>query len=336
MAGGSKTAVIGAISANSLVMVAKFAGFFMTGSGTMLAEGIHSAADVGNQALLLVGMKRSQQPPDEEHPFGYGRDAFIWSLMSAVGIFFVGCGVTVAHGVHALLAGGEHDAGSSTLNLGILTLALVAEGASLAVAVRAIHAEAKARDLGFFEHVRTTDDPFGVAVLLEDTAAVLGVIIALVAVGLGALTHEHYWDGIGSIVIGVLLGCVALFLMQKNRDMLIGRSISKADRQRVRDLLEGDEAVEKVALQRAVIEGADSWRISAEIELDGRHLANKWLEGKDPAEVYADAADPDAFLGFLAEFADDIVEMTGDEVDRIEARIREAIPRATNVDLEPD
>ena len=335
MAGGSKAAVYGAIVANSLVMVAKFAGFFITGSGTMLAEGIHSMADVGNQSLLVVGMKRSQQLPDDEHPFGYGRDAFIWALMSAVGIFFVGCGVTVAHGVHTLLAE-HHEVGSQTLNLGILVFALVAEGASLWVAVRALNNEAKARGLGFWAHVKTTDDPFGVAVLLEDSAAVFGVLLALAAVGLGALTGQSYWDGVGSLMIGALLGFVALFLMQKNRAMLIGRSISNEDRQKLEDILNDDDAIERVALARAVVAGADSWRISAEIELDGHHLAEKWLEGKDVAEVYAEAAEPERFREFLGEFADDIVEMTGDEVDRIEARIREAIPRARNVDLEAD
>ena len=335
MAGGSKVAVYGAIAANSMVMVAKFVGFVVTGSGTMLSEAIHSAADVGNQSLLIVGMRRSQQPPDDDHPFGYGRDAFIWALMSAVGIFFVGCGVTVAHGVHTLLAE-QHEVGPQALNIGILLFALVAEGASLGLAVRGLWREAKARSMGFWKHVQTTDDPFGVAVLLEDSAAVLGVVLALVAVVLGVITGETYWDGVGSLVIGLLLGFVALFLMQKNRAMLIGRSISPGDRDKLRDILENDEAVEKVALARAVVAGADSWRISAEIELDGRHLAKKWLADKDLTELQEEAGDAERFGAFLGEFADDIVEMTGDEVDRIEARIREAIPRARNVDLEAD
>ena len=162
------------------------------------------------------------------------------------------------------------------------------------------------------------------------------MVIALVTVVLGMVTHQHYWDGIGSIVIGVLLGFVALFLMQKNRQMLIGRSIRAEDREALRTLLENDPAVEEVVTAKGIVAGADSYRISAEIELDGHHLAKKWLEGKDLAALTADAHHPEAFAAFLGEFADDIVEMTGDEVDRIEARIREALPRATNVDLEPD
>jgi zinc transporter 9 len=336
MAGDSKAAVYGAIAANSLVMVAKFAGFLFTGSGTMLAEGIHSAADVGNQTLLAVGMKRSQLPPDAEHPFGYGRDAFIWSLMSAVGIFFIGCGVTIAHGVHTLVAGAEHEVGNPALNLGILVLALVAEGASLYVAVRAIAKDARAAERRFWDHVRQTDDPFTVAVLLEDSAAVLGVVIAFVTIGLGALTHEPYWDGIGSIVIGFLLGAVALFLMQKNRSMLIGRSISPKDRAKLVAVLESDPAVEHVVLARATVAGADTYRISAEIELDGHHLAKVWLQDKDVGALLESIEDPEALRIFLGEFGDDIVEMVGDEVDRIEARIRRVITRAQNVDIEPD
>lgn len=336
MAGGSKAAVYSAIGANALVMVAKFAGFAFTGSGTMLAEGIHSMADVGNQALLIVGMKRSRMPADADHPFGYGRDAFIWALMSAVGIFFIGCGVTVAHGVHGLLSDAPHEVGDPSLNLGILGFAFVAEGISLVIAIRGIQREARAAGRRFWEHVDKTDDPFAVAVLLEDSAAVLGVVIAFACVVLGAVTHQPWWDALGSIVIGVLLGGVAIFLTAKNRSMLIGRSISKQDQDALEALLESDPVVENVVLARGVVAGADAYRISAEIELDGHHLARLWLEGRDPEAVRAEAGDAEKMPAFLGEFADDIVEMVGDEVDRIEERIREAIPRARSVDLEPD
>ena len=336
MAGGSKVAVYSAIGANTLVMFAKFGGFFATGSGTMLAEGIHSMADVGNQTLLIVGMKRSQLPADAEHPFGYGRDAFIWALMSAVGIFFIGCGVTVAHGVHGLLSDAPHELGDPTLNLGILAFAFVAEGVSLVVAIVGLWKEAKAVGRGFWEHVQKTDDPFSVAVLLEDAAAVLGVVIAFVCILLGAITHQPWWDSVGSLVIGVLLGAVAIFLTAKNRAMLIGRSISKQDQDSLEALLESDPAVEHVVMARGEVAGADAYRISAEIELDGHHLARLWLKGKDPQAVLDEVGDAENIPVFLGEFADDIVEMVGDEVDRIEARIREAIPRARSVDIEPD
>ena len=220
--GGSKVAVYSAIIGNSLVMVAKFAAFFLTGSGSMLAEGIHSVADVGNQTLLAIGLRKSQRPPDRQHPFGYGREAFVWSLMSAVGIFFLGCGVTVAHGVHTLTSAEAHHITDTGTAIGVLIFALVVESGTLFFAVRAVWQEASHRGVGFVENVRTTDDPFAIAVLLEDTAAVTGVLVALGAIGLTAYTHQTWYDAAGSIAIGLLLGGVALFLISKNRDLLLG------------------------------------------------------------------------------------------------------------------
>ena len=337
MAGGSKAAVYSAIGANSIVMVAKFIGFALTGSGTMLAEGIHSLADVGNQSLLAVGMSRAEQKPDEQHPYGYGRDAFVWALMSAVGIFFLGCGVTVAHGVQSLLEGGHHDASTGPwINLGILTLSLVAEGASLWIAVRALAKEAKARGQGFWDYVRTTDDVFGVAVLLEDSAAVFGVIIAFITVGLTHLTHAPYWDPIGSLLIGALLGFVAFFLMRRNRTLLIGQSIRKADLDAMHAVFENDPVVEDVIMSRAVVEGADAYHIAAEIDFDGAELARRHLGDRDLDKLAEELDDGDKLLAFLEEFGDAMTDQVGVEVDRLEARLREAIPRARHVDLEPD
>lgn len=337
MAGGSKAAVYSAIGANAFVMVAKFVGFALTGSGTMLAEGIHSAADVGNQSLLAVGMARSQKPATPEHPYGYGRDAFVWALMSAVGIFFLGCGVTVAHGVQSLIVGGHHDETSAPwINLGILALSLVAEGASLYIAVRALQKQAAERGVSFREHIRTTDDVFGVAVLLEDSAAVLGVIIAFFTVGLTHLTHAPYWDPLGSLLIGLLLGGVAFVLMQRNRALLIGQSIRQTELDQVNQIFENDPVVEEVVMSRAVVEGADSYHIAAEIDFDGRVLARRHLDGRDLDALANELDSGEKLLAFLEEFGDAVTDQVGDEVDRLEARIREVLPRAHHVDLEPD
>jgi zinc transporter 9 len=318
-------------------MVAKFIGFALTGSGTMLAEGIHSLADVGNQSLLAVGMSRAKLPATPEHPYGYGRDAFVWALMSAVGIFFLGCGVTVAHGVQSLISGGHHDETSTPwINLGILALSLIAEGASLYIVVRALQVEAKARGVSFREHVRTTDDVFGVAVLLEDSAAVLGVLIAGCTVMLTHVTHAPYWDPIGSLLIGVLLGGVAYVLMQRNRGLLIGQSIRPEELARMNEIFKNDPVVEDVVMARAVVEGADAYHISAEIDFDGRVLARRHLEGRDLDALASELDSGDKLLVFLEEFGDAVTDQVGDEVDRLEARIREVLPRARHVDLEPD
>ncbi len=337
MSSGSKTAVYSAIGANAVVMVAKFIGFALTGSGTMLAEGIHSLADVGNQTLLAIGMSRAERPPDPMHPFGYGRDAFVWALMSAVGIFFLGCGVTVAHGVEGLLTGGHHDSESSPMiNLGILGLSLVAEGGSLLVAVRGLAQEAKARGVSFRQHITTTDDVFGVAVLLEDTAAVAGVLIAFATVALTAWTGIGWWDPLGSLLIGGLLGLVAMVLMQRNRALLIGQSIQKADLEKVQAVIASDPVVEQLVMSKAVVEGADSWHIAAEIDFDGRLLARRFLEGRDLDALARELDSGPKLQSFLEEFSDKVADQVGVEVDRLEAKLRAALPRARHVDLEPD
>jgi len=337
MSHGSKVAVYTAITANAIVMVAKLAGFAVTGSGSMLSEGIHSAADVGNQALLAVGMKSAERAPDETHPDGYGNEAFVWSLISAVGMFFLGCGVSMTHGIQSLMdSHGHHDSGDSQLNLAILVGALIIEGISLGIAVKTINDTAKSENQSLIAHLKETDDPFGVAVLAEDSAAVFGVTLALIAVGLTAATGEVYWDAIGSIAIGVLLGGVAVFLISKNRALLLGRAIRDADRARLQEILENDPAVEGVAVSQAVVTGTDTYRISAELDFDGAYLADKYLETHDLAAIHKRVADPEELKVFLHEYGEAVMEQVGDEVDRIEEKIRTVLPKASNIALEPD
>jgi zinc transporter 9 len=239
--------------------------------------------------------------------------------------------------VQSLIVGGHHDQTSAPwINLGILALSLVAEGASLYVVVRALQKQAKERGVSFREHVRTTDDVFGIAVLLEDSAAVLGVIIAFITVGLTHLTHAPYWDPLGSLLIGLLLGGVAFVLMQRNRGLLIGQSIRQSELDRVHEIFDNDPVVEDVVMSRAVVEGADAYHIAAEIDFDGRVLARRHLEGRDLDALAMELDSGDKLLVFLEEFGDAISDQIGDEVDRIEARIRDVMPRARHVDLEPD
>lgn len=336
MAGGSKQAVMAAIGANALVTVAKFTGFALTGSGAMLAEGIHSAADVGNQALLGLGMARAARPADEHHPLGYTREAFVWAMISAVGIFFLGCGVTVAHGLEHLLDPPDEHASGGMLSIGILVFSLIVEGASLGVAVRVAQQHAAERGKAFWEHVRTSDDPFELAVLLEDSAAVVGVVIAIVAVGLTEWTHQGFWDPVGSLAVGLLLGFVALTLIRLNRALLVGRSAGDAVLARLESVLEDDEAVEEVATRTAVVVGSEDLDIRAEVEFDGPYLCDKVLAGRDLVEIHGTLRTPADLEAFLDTFSEDLSHVLGDEVDRLEARIREKLPRAHHVEIEPD
>lgn len=335
MAGGSKAAVYAAIGGNSLVMIAKFIGFFLTGSGAMLSEGIHSLADVGNQALLALGMRRSAMAPDPTHPEGYSREAFVWALISAVGIFFLGCGFTVMHGIEALARGHGEVAGASYA-IWILLFSAAVESVSLGIAVRGLMTEARLLGKGFWQHVRETDDPFGVAVLLEDSAAVLGVFLALGAILLTEYTHDARWDGLGSILIGVLLGFVAMFLIAKTRDLLVGRAISDADLARLHETLAQDPAVDEIAEEVAVVTGTNTYRVTAELDLDGAYLANKYLESHDLLSMHARCDTPENFKTFLEDYSEEVMELVGDEIDRIEERIRQEIPQARHIAVEID
>jgi zinc transporter 9 len=334
--GGSKAAVYAAIGANSFVTVIKFVGFALTGSGAMLSEAIHSMADVGNQSLLALGMARAKKAADERHPYGYGLEAFIWALISAVGIFFVGCGFSIMHGIQALLDDHGSHIQIDAIAIGILVVSLIIEAGSLGVAVYGLSKDAKREGKSLVKYVRTTDDPFGVAVLFEDAAAVLGVLIALTAILLTQWTGNDVWDAIGTLAVGTLLGVVAVWLIQKNKGFLVGQSISAQDRAQLSSILSSDPAVQAVNAEKSIVRGSDTIRVHARLDLDGAYLARKWMQDRDLDALRESLGSTDALRQFLERYGEDLMQLTAAEVDRIESTIREAMPEAKNISLEPD
>lgn len=328
----SKGAVYAAILGNTLVMAAKFGAFAFTGSGAMLSEGMHSLADVMNQGLLALGIRSSERHADDDHPYGFGQARFAWALVSAVGIFFLGCGVTLYHGVHSLLH--PEPVESPLAALGVLLFALVVEGGTLLVALTAVRQQAARAGMGLLEYTRKGRDPMGVAVLLEDGAAVLGVLIAAAAVGATMATGSPLFDSLGSIAIGILLGLIAVFLVRRNMDYLLGRSVRPELRARVIGVLQAQPSVQAVLDVKATVMGADRIRFKAEVEFDGEALARTWLGSQDIEALHARLGQPEQLRSFLIEYGEHIVETLGDEVDRIEQEIRVAVPDAHHVDLE--
>ncbi len=334
MAGGSSRAVYTAIGGNTLVMVAKFVAFALTGSGAMLSEGIHSLADVGNQCLLALGIRTSARTADEAHPYGYAREQFIWALISAVGIFFLGCGVTVYHGVHSLL----HPEPLENLGvaMGVLIFSALVEGGTLLIAARSVYTQARHSGMGLRQYVLRGPDPMGVAVLLEDGAAVTGVLLAMAAIGLAQITGDPVWDGIASIAIGLLLGAVAIFLIYKNRKNLLIPSAPPEARAKAVAVLESDPIVESVTDIKATVIGADSLRFKAEVTFDGRAVARRHLEGQDLEAVLARIHSPEDLYAYLMRFGDELLDALGDEIDRLEGKVQSAVPKVRHVDLEAD
>jgi cation diffusion facilitator family transporter len=221
-AGGDSTfTVLVAFGANLAIAVAKTAAAGVSGSASMSAEAAHSWADTGNEVFLLIANRRGGRAADERRPLGYGREVYVWSLLAAVGLFVVGAAVSIWRGVTALLHGGT---GGEDYRLAYLVLAIafLLEGTSLLQAVRQLRSEAKNFDADVLEYALRTSDPTVRAVFAEDSAALVGIVIAFLGILGHQLTGEVLWDAIGSILVGVLLGVVAVVLIDRNRQFLTG------------------------------------------------------------------------------------------------------------------
>ncbi len=326
----SRTSVIAALVGNTIVAIAKFVAFFVTGSGAMLSEAIHTVADVMNQLLLLIGIEKSKRDPDEDFEYGYGQERFVWALMSAVGIFFLGCGVTMYHGVNSLL--NPHPVTDLGWAVWVLVGALIIEGYVLYIAANGLMKQRG--DMPFWTYVRERADPSAVAVLLEDAAACLGCIIALVAIMLVDITGETYWDAIGSLAVGTLLGFVALWLIGRNRALLVGATMPKDARARIREVLRRHDTVEEVVELKSKMIDTETYDVLLTIEFEGERFAERLRDQLEAA--YPEIQDLDAFIKHAGTFADDVIQLLGDEIDVIEREIRDAVPQVKIIDIEPN
>ena len=221
--GDSTVTVLVAFAANLAIAVAKTVVAAITGSASMSAEAAHSWADTGNEVLLLIANRRSSRAADVRRPLGYGREAYVWSLLAAVGLFVVGALLSVWRGVTELLHG-EDGAQDYLLAYVVLGIAFVLEGTSLLQAVRQLRREATAVDSDVLDYALATSDPTVRAVFAEDSAALIGIGIAFAGMFLHQLTGDVVWDAVGSILVGVLLGVVAVVLIDRNRVFLTGES----------------------------------------------------------------------------------------------------------------
>ena len=330
MSEGSKLAVGSAIIGNSLISIGKFAAFGVTGSAAMLSEGLHSLADTINQVLLMVGIVRATREADQRFPFGYGAERAVWALMSAVGIFFLGAGVTIYHGISTLMH--PHELEGLGWAIGVLIASFVLEGIVLMLALKA--AKGAAGETPLWTHLRYDSDPGTVAVVMEDAAACLGVLLAMGGIGLSHWTGNPVWDSVASISIGVLLGAVATWLISRNHQILVGPAVPDEAKRRIQQVLTANPAVEKIVRLRTRMLDNETYRVAADVDFDGQTLAEK-LEGV-LQEAYPGIESYEDFRAFAAEFADQVVDQLGDEVDAIEDEIQAIVPRVRYLDIETD
>jgi cation diffusion facilitator family transporter len=295
MSHGNSKAVAAACLANAGIAVAKIAGFAFTGASSMLAEAIHSLADTGNQALLLLGQRRGQRAPDERHPFGYARERYFWSFLVAMVLFALGSIYAIYEGIHRLL----HPAPlqSPLIAVGILGFAVLLESWSFRTALG--EARELRGDMGWLEFVRRTKAAELPVVLLEDLGALLGLAVAFLGVGLTALTGDSRFDGMGSILIGVLLGILALLLSVEMQSLLIGESAEPELEESIHALLAGSRDVKRVIHMRTVHLGPEDLMVAAKLEFDAGLDVPSLCERIDEAERNVRERVPIARLLFI-------------------------------------
>jgi cation diffusion facilitator family transporter len=271
----SLTTVLVAFGANVLIAVAKSVAAAVTGSASILAEAAHSWADAGNEVFLAVATWRSRRPPDPPHPLGHGREAYVWSMFAALGLFVAGAAVSVTHGVEELLR--PEPASDFAVGYVVLAVAFALEGVSLVQSLRQARPEARSLRRDLIAHVLATSDPTLRAVFAEDSAALIGLVIA--AAGLAA----HQWtgsaipDAVGSILVGVLLAVVAVVLINRNRRFLIGQEADPGVRAAALQALLDAPEVARVTYLRLEIVGPRMVSVIADVDLTGddseSHLA---------------------------------------------------------------
>jgi cation diffusion facilitator family transporter len=293
-------AIIVAFLANLGIAVAKFAGFAFTGASSLLAEGAHSLADTGNQALLILGGRRARRAPDDRHPFGHAGERYFWAFVVAVVLFTAGGLFAVYEGVERLRH--PHRLESAGWAIGILAVAILLESFSLRTAVREAR-EPKLRDGGsWWAFVRRTKSPELPVVLLEDTGALVGLAVALIGVITAEVTGNPRFDAAGSLAIGALLLVIALFLGAEMKSLLIGEAASPTQLDALRDAIDSADDVRRLIHLRTMHLGPDDLLVAGKVEFD-------------PSLDY---------------------ESVARAIDEVESRMRAAVPEARLIFLEPD
>jgi len=239
MASGSKKVIVAALIGNSLIAVTKFIAASITGSSAMFSEGIHSLVDTGNQGLLLYGLKASKKPADKDFPFGHGKEIYFWSFVVSILIFALGSGISIYEGVHHILH--PEEIRSPMINYIVLSLAIMFEGVALYIAFVEFNKDRGNRT--YLGAVKDGKDPSLFVVLFEDSAAMLGLFVALIGITLAQVTGDAWWDGVASVSIGVILGLTAVWLAIETKGLLIGEAARPETVESIREIVTSKDEV---------------------------------------------------------------------------------------------
>jgi cation diffusion facilitator family transporter len=294
-ASGGTRAIVAALSANLAIAASKFVAFAFSGSSSMLAEGVHSLADSGNQALLLIGGKKAKRAANEEHPFGYGRERYVYAFLVSIVLFSVG-------GMFALYEGYEKIRHPHAIEhwywpVGVLLFAIVAEGSSFRTAIK--ESNHTRGTLSWTEYIRRAKAPELPVVLLEDFGALIGLVLALAGVGISLATDSGVWDGIGTLCIGTLLICIALVLAAETKSLLIGEGAGPESLDRIRAAMVDGDTVTGIIHMRTLHLGPEELLVAAKVAVRHDDTATEVARAIDAAEARVRAAEPFARVIYL-------------------------------------
>ncbi|WP_329121867.1 cation diffusion facilitator family transporter [Streptomyces sp. NBC_01465] len=297
-ASGGTKAIVAALGANLAIAVAKFVAFLFSGSSSMLAESVHSLADSGNQGLLLLGGKKAKREATPEHPFGYGRERYIYAFLVSIVLFSVGGMFAVYEGYEKIKH--PHSLDNWYWPVGVLVFAIIAEGFSFRTAI--VESNATRGALSWTQFIRRAKAPELPVVLLEDFGALIGLVLALGGVGIAVITDNGVWDGIGTLCIGILLIAIAIVLAAETKSLLLGESAGTDEVDKIKQAIVDHDTVTSVIHMRTLHLGPEELLVAAKIAVQHDDTA---------AEVAA-------------------------AINAAETRIREAVPIARVIYLEPD
>ncbi|XP_076071167.1 proton-coupled zinc antiporter SLC30A9, mitochondrial-like [Mytilus galloprovincialis] len=331
---GTGQVVVSSICVNFFNVIIKGFAWAFTGSYSMFSEMIHSAADTLNQIILGIGLYQSFKKPDSDHPYGYSNLRHVSSLISGVGIFCIGTGFSVYHGIQGLLH--PQEMGLNIWALGTLVGSLVSEGATLYLAASQTRKSAQKQGIQFWKYVWRGYDPNTTVVLLEDLAAVSGVVIASGCIGLTWYTGNPLYDSVGSIVIGGLLAAVAGVIIKTNSAALLIRSIPLEKKDEISKDLEQDRMIRSLHDVKATEMGGQ-WKFKAEVDFDGREIARAYLYKLDMEQLLKEMQDLQTSTDaeeFMLKHGQQLIDSLGEEIDRIEKLLKSKYPEIRHVDLE--
>jgi len=321
--------VLTAVFANFFVTIAKVIGWFISLSPSMLAEAIHSFADTSNQILIYVGIRSSRGGPTKEHPFGKGQSRYLWNLISAAGIFFIGFGVTTYHGVHSLLEPHHGDYSIGMTTIGILIFTFVVEFYAWYVAYRAVNADLEGRS--YYQYLRYGDDPTAVGVFLEDSIAVVGVVIASIGIGLSSYLNSHVPDGIASIIIGLLIGVMAVILTLANSRLLIDASIPQSDEEEIKEFINSHQTIKNLVSMKTEILSPNRVRLSAEVAFNEDEILDEEVIRSAGLSIEDKSIENE---NVLRELSVKQIAMVARHVNELEQQIFQRFPDIVTIDLE--